>query len=102
LSVVPATFLLQRQRSHVRTDSTDSHRQRRLENTMDPNSAGEATGQTLDNLLAEDRTFPPAPEFAANANLSAEAYDRAAADPQGWWAEQARRLSTPPGSPTAN
>ncbi len=47
----------------------------------------------LDNLLAEDRTFPPSPEFAANANLSAEAYARANADPEAWWAEQARKLS---------
>ena len=48
---------------------------------------------TLDNLLAEDRAFPPSPEFAANANLTAEAYDRAAADPEAFWAEQAQRLS---------
>ncbi|MET3807115.1 acetyl-CoA synthetase [Nakamurella sp. UYEF19] len=47
----------------------------------------------LDNLLAEDRTFAPSPEFAANANFSQDAYERASADPQGWWAEQARRLS---------
>ena len=59
--------------------------------------AGAAAGHTLDNLLAEDRTFAPTAEFAAAANVSAEAYERAAADPQGWWAEQARRLtwSTP-------
>ena len=37
----------------------------------------------LDNLGTEDRTFPPSAEFAANANLSAEAYERAAADPDG-------------------
>jgi acetyl-CoA synthetase len=47
----------------------------------------------LDNLLAENRTFPPADEFAARANLKAEAYDRAAADPDAFWAEQANRLS---------
>jgi acetyl-CoA synthetase len=40
-----------------------------------------------------DRTFPPSAEFAANANLSAEAYRRAAADPEAFWAEQAKRLS---------
>ncbi len=56
-----------------------------------------ASGQTLDNLLAEDRTFPPSPEFAAAANLGAEAYERAERDPDAFWAEQARRLtwSTP-------
>jgi len=47
----------------------------------------------LDNLGTEDRTFPPSAGFAANANLSAEAYERAAADPEAFWAEQANRLS---------
>src|SRR6478609_4818760 len=47
----------------------------------------------LDNLGTEDRTFPPSAEFAANANLSAEAYERAAADPLAFWAEQANRLT---------
>ena len=37
--------------------------------------------------------FPPSAEFAANANLSAEAYERAAADPEAFWAEQANRLT---------
>ena len=40
-----------------------------------------------------DRTFPPSAEFAANANLTAEAYERAAADPEAFWAEQANRLT---------
>ena len=48
--------------------------------------------ETLDNLLAEDRTFPPAAEFAASANVTDEAYDRARSDPEAFWAEQARRL----------
>ncbi len=49
--------------------------------------------QTLDNLLAEDRTFSPSPEFAAQATLGAEAYDRATADPDAFWAAEARRLT---------
>ena len=53
----------------------------------------DTSSQTLDNLLAENRTFPPSDEFAAQANLKAEAYDRAAADPDAFWAEQANRLS---------
>ena len=53
----------------------------------------DTSSQTLDNLLAEDRTFPPSDEFAAQANLKVEAYDRAAADPDAFWAEQANRLS---------
>ncbi len=47
----------------------------------------------LDSLLAEDRTFPPSAEFAAQANFSSAAYEQAAADPEAWWAEQARKLS---------
>ena len=39
------------------------------------------------------RTYPPSAEFAANANLTAEAYQRAAADPEAFWAEQANRLT---------
>ncbi|WP_296602407.1 acetate--CoA ligase [Nocardioides sp.] len=50
------------------------------------------TDETLSNLLKEDRRFEPPAELAAQANLQAEAYDRAAADPQAFWAEQAERL----------
>jgi acetyl-CoA synthetase len=47
----------------------------------------------LDSLGVEDRVFPPSPGFAADANLGVEAYARAAADPEGFWAEQAGRLT---------
>ncbi len=47
--------------------------------------------QTLENLLHETRTFPPPAEFAARANGAAEQYAQAAADPQAFWAEQARK-----------
>jgi len=56
-------------------------------------SASTDPAQALDNLGTEDRTFPPSAGFAADANLSAEAYERAAADPEAFWAEQANRLS---------
>ena len=56
-------------------------------------TASGSPANTLDNLATEDRAFPPSPDFAANANLTAEAYDRAAADPEAFWAEQAQRLS---------
>ncbi|MFH5824969.1 acetate--CoA ligase [Georgenia sp. AZ-5] len=46
----------------------------------------------LENLLHEDRSFPPSPEFAAQANARPEIYERAAADREGFWAEQAREL----------
>ena len=51
------------------------------------------TDPTLANLLKEDRRFEPPAELAANANLTEEAYARADADPEAFWAEQAERLS---------
>ena len=51
------------------------------------------TDQTLANLLQEDRRFEPPAELAAHANLTAEAYDRAAADREGFWAAQAERIT---------
>jgi len=51
------------------------------------------TEETLSNLLKEDRRFEPPAELAANANLKEEAYARAQADREGFWAEQAERLS---------
>jgi acetyl-CoA synthetase len=47
----------------------------------------------LDVLLQEHRKFEPDPAFRAQANVSDPAiYDRAAADPEGYWAEQAATL----------
>jgi acetyl-CoA synthetase len=48
--------------------------------------------ETLSNLSREERRFEPPADLAANANLKQEAYDRAAADPEAFWAEQAERL----------
>jgi len=48
--------------------------------------------ETLANLLSEDRTFPPSPEFAAQANVTAAAYEEAADDRLAFWERQARRL----------
>jgi acetyl-CoA synthetase len=50
------------------------------------------TDQTLSNLLHEERRFAPPEDLAANANVTAEAYERAEADREGFWAEQAERL----------
>ena len=50
------------------------------------------SNEALENLLHEDRAFPPSPEFAAQANAKASMYDEAAADRLGFWAEQAKRL----------
>ncbi|WP_182112950.1 MULTISPECIES: acetate--CoA ligase [unclassified Actinotalea] len=54
----------------------------------------ENSSSPLENLLAESRSFPPTPEFAAQANARPEVYDRAASDRLGFWAEQARTLLT--------
>jgi acetyl-CoA synthetase len=48
--------------------------------------------ETLENLLRETRQFPPPSELAANANVTAEEYEEAAADRLAFWARQARRL----------
>ena len=47
----------------------------------------------LDNLASEDRTFPPSPEFAAQANVDASIYAEADADRVAFWGERARRLT---------
>ena len=52
-----------------------------------------AERETLSNLSTEDRSFPPDAEFAAQAVASGELYARADADREGFWAEQADRLS---------
>ncbi|MGH9371029.1 MAG: AMP-binding protein, partial [Vicinamibacterales bacterium] len=47
----------------------------------------------IDALLKEDRSFPPSTDWKASANISDPAiYDRAAADPEAFWAEFAREL----------
>ncbi|WP_343035437.1 acetate--CoA ligase [Cellulomonas septica] len=48
----------------------------------------------LENLLSEDRRFPPSPEFAAQANAHGDLYAWAAADRPSFWADQARELLT--------
>ncbi|GAA2584107.1 acetate--CoA ligase [Streptomyces tubercidicus] len=48
---------------------------------------------SLSNLLKEERRFPPPADLAAHANVTAAAYEQAAADRLGFWAEQAERLS---------
>jgi acetyl-CoA synthetase len=50
------------------------------------------TDETLSNLLHEDRRFEPPADLADNANVKEEAYERAASDPEAFWAEAAERL----------
>ncbi len=52
-----------------------------------------SVASALDNLSTEDRIFPPTTEFAAQANVTSDAYKRAEDDFDGYWAEQANRLS---------
>jgi acetyl-CoA synthetase len=49
--------------------------------------------ETLSNLLHENRKFPPSDDVAANANVTADAYDEADKDRLAFWAKQAERLS---------
>src|ERR1051326_2795840 len=47
----------------------------------------------IDALLRENRTFAPSPEFARQAHVSdSTLYQRAARDPEAFWASQAREL----------
>ncbi|CAA9322986.1 MAG: Acetyl-CoA synthetase [uncultured Nocardioidaceae bacterium] len=48
--------------------------------------------QTLSNLSREERTFEPPAELAVDANVTAEAYQRADSDREAFWAEAAERL----------
>src|SRR3712207_9222705 len=53
------------------------------------------SGQAIEVFGLEDRTFPPSPDFAAGANVSDRSlHDEAAADPEAFWARQARELLT--------
>ena len=48
---------------------------------------------TIEALLREDRKFPPPPDFAKEAVANDPGiYDRAAKDPEGFWAGMAKEL----------
>jgi acetyl-CoA synthetase len=55
--------------------------------SLDPSATPAAE---IENLLAEDRTFPPDPAFSAQANARRELYEEAEADPEAFWARLAR------------
>ncbi len=50
------------------------------------------THEALENLLHEERRFPPPPEFMAQATASESLYEAAAKDRLAFWAEQAKVL----------
>ncbi|MBA2753634.1 MAG: acetate--CoA ligase [Chloroflexia bacterium] len=63
----------------------------------DPITPGDAprgaSQDAIEALSREDRTFPPPPGFADQANVrDPDVYERAAADPEGYWAKAARSL----------
>ena len=66
--------------------------------TPEPNTAAAAAhpidpaSATIRNLLTETRRYPAPAAFAAQANVDATWWDRAAADPVAFWSEQAHRL----------
>ncbi|MFK5582988.1 MULTISPECIES: acetate--CoA ligase [unclassified Serinicoccus] len=49
------------------------------------------SNEGLSNLLHEERTFAPGEEFVAQANATAELFEQAEADREGFWADQARK-----------
>jgi acetyl-CoA synthetase len=55
--------------------------------SLDPSAP---SNPEIENLLAEARTFPPAPSFTAQANAQTDLYAAAEADPEAFWAAQAR------------
>nr|MBA2697984.1 acetyl-coenzyme A synthetase [Nocardioidaceae bacterium] len=61
--------------------------------TNDSTTTQGSSGETLSNLSHEERHFDPPEDLAEHANLKADAYEAAQADPLGFWAEQAERVS---------
>ena len=57
--------------------------------SADPEEEESAMSEALENLLSEDRKFPPPPEFTAAANAQPGIHEAAAADYLGFWKEQA-------------
>jgi acetyl-CoA synthetase len=51
------------------------------------------SGDSIENLGSESRTFPPSAEFVAQANAKADIYDRAESDRLAFWEAQARELT---------
>ena len=56
------------------------------------NDATTPTHESIDNLGYEERTFPPSPEFAAQANAQATMYAEADSDRLAFWEKQANVL----------
>src|SRR5437764_8799305 len=62
--------------------------------TTQPETGQGTVDGAIDALLQEDRRYPPSEQFKAQANWNdPKIYERAEADPQGFWAEQAQLIS---------
>ncbi|HEU5439099.1 MAG TPA: acetyl-coenzyme A synthetase N-terminal domain-containing protein, partial [Ktedonobacterales bacterium] len=58
-----------------------------------PQDTSGSSTSTIDALLQEHRVFPPPAAFAAQATMADPAvYQRAADDPDAFWAQAAERL----------
>src|SRR5438067_10818073 len=61
--------------------------------TTQPAGGRASADGAFDALLQEDRRYPPSDEFKAQANWNdPRIYERAEADPEGFWAEQAQAI----------
>jgi acetyl-CoA synthetase len=60
---------------------------------MTESTSTQDSSQNLSNLLHETRSFPPSPEFAAQANATEAAFEEAATDRIAFWEKQADRLT---------
>ncbi|MFQ5653156.1 MAG: AMP-binding protein, partial [Planctomycetota bacterium] len=49
--------------------------------------------ETIENLLSEERSFPPPADFARHANAQASIYEQAARDPLAFWEREAEKLA---------
>ncbi len=48
--------------------------------------------ETIENLFQEERSFPPPEALASRANARPRIHQEAAADPQAFWVEEAKKL----------
>ncbi|GAA0362909.1 acetate--CoA ligase [Microbispora corallina] len=60
---------------------------------MATDTPGQESQETLSNLLSETRRFDPPADLAANANVTADAYEEAAQDRLAFWERAAERLT---------
>ncbi len=61
--------------------------------TSDSTHTPEDSGETLSNLMHEERRFEPPAELAAHANVTTADYQAAEDDRLGFWAKQAERIT---------